>query len=142
MCLLMTATHCPHTVACLNGPRVITSVGRGSALTLTLALLQAEQHTDGGSAMRATSVLHALTVSSGLALAKMRVFAFELPGLCGREERAQAAGEMCVCWSPRCQMLGRHSSLLAGTLWCRVLRSHALAQASSAISACLSYSAI
>jgi hypothetical protein len=29
-----------------------------------------------------------LTVSSGLALAKMRVFTFELPGLCGREERA------------------------------------------------------
>ena len=76
------------------------SVGRGGALGLRLALLQAEQQTDAGSAMRATSVLHALTVSSGLALAKMRVFTFELPGLCGREERAQTAGEIVLVISP------------------------------------------
>ena len=111
MCLLMIETHCPHTVACLNGPLVIMSVGRGGALRLRLVLLQAEQQTDAGSAMRATSVLHALTVSSGLALAKMRVFTFELPALCGREKRAQAAPG--VVLSTHRQILETHSSWLA-----------------------------
>ena len=79
------------------------SVGRGGALRLRLVLLQAEQQTDAGSAMRATSVLHALTVSSGLALAKMRVFTFELPGLCeggaSTDSRGDSVGHLTVkCW--------------------------------------------
>ena len=126
MCLLMTDTHCAHTVACLNGPLVIMSVGRGGALRLRLALLQAEQQTDGGSARRATSVLHALTVSSGLALAKMRVFAFVLPGLCGREERAEAAGEIVLVTSP--SDAGKAFELVGTLVY---VLSHALAEARS-----------